>query len=265
MLTLGNGPLSMTPPQRVNYRIDGPAHKLLMTEFPRRVRAVFAGETVFDTRAGMLLYESALLPQLYVPRADVRAELLASTGHSTHCPFKGDASYWSIQAGDRVADNAVWGYPQPNPDASWLAGYQAFHWGGLDAWFDEDEAVFGHLRGPYTRVDVVRTGRVVRVLAGDEVVAQTTVSKLLSETGLPNRYYLPPDAVRDGMLERSDTRTYCPYKGQSTYWSLRLGGELVVDVAWSYAEPLNDARDVRDHLCFLHDRLTVEVDGTPLG
>ncbi|HZE40245.1 MAG TPA: DUF427 domain-containing protein [Stackebrandtia sp.] len=263
MLTLGNGPLSMHPPQRVNYRLDGPAHKLMMTPFPRRVRAILGGETVLDTRDGQLLYESALLPQLYVPEVDIRLDLMHPTDHTTHCPFKGDASYWTIRVGDRAADNAVWGYPQPNPAATWLAGYRAFYWDRLDAWFDEDEEVFGHLRDPYTRVDVVASSRHIRVLAGDRVIVETSAPKVLSETGLPNRYYLPRDAVGADLLERSDTSMYCPYKGRSTYWSLRVGDELIPDVAWSYEQPLRDAGDVAGHLCFLHDRLVIEADGSP--
>ncbi|MGB8996320.1 MAG: DUF427 domain-containing protein, partial [Pseudonocardiaceae bacterium] len=95
-LTRGDGPLTSRPPDTVNYRIEGPAHRLLFAPFPRRVRAVFGGETVLDTTSGMLLHESNLLPQLYLPRDDVRGDLLTRTKHRTHCPFKGDASYWSV-------------------------------------------------------------------------------------------------------------------------------------------------------------------------
>ncbi len=95
-LTFSSGPLSGHPPETVNYRIDGPAHKLLMQEFPRRVRATFGGETVFDTTRAMLLHETGLLPQVYVPQDDIRADLLRPTDHHTYCPFKGTASYWSV-------------------------------------------------------------------------------------------------------------------------------------------------------------------------
>lgn len=80
---------------------------------------------VLDTRRGRLLHESRLLPALYVPNDDVDTDLLQPTDHSTHCPFKGDASYWSIVSGDRVAENAVWGYPGPLDTAPWLAGHLA--------------------------------------------------------------------------------------------------------------------------------------------
>ncbi len=92
----------------------------------------------------------------------------------------------------RVAPTAVWGYPEALKDAPWLRGHLAIYWGEMDSWFDEDEEIKGHLRDPYHRVDVRESSRHVRVLAGVEVVAETSRQKLSSETGLPNRYYIPP-------------------------------------------------------------------------
>src|SRR5437764_2078745 len=181
-LTLGGGPLAARPPATVNYRIDGPAHRLFWHDFPRRVRAVFADEVVLDSHQAKLLHESNLLPQLYVPWADVRGDLLKPSTHRTHCPFKGDAAYHSVRVGDRVAENAVWSYPAPIDDAGWLAGHVAVYWSSMDAWYDEDEEVFGHLRDPFHRVDIRDTGRHVRVVAGDVVVAESRKAKLLSET-----------------------------------------------------------------------------------
>lgn len=149
-LTLPHGPLSRRP-AAANFTIDGPAHFLYFEAFPRRVRGVFAGETVLDTRCGKLLHETRLLPQLYVPREDVRTDLLRATDHHTHCPFKGDASYFSMVIGERTAENAAWTYPEPEERARWL---------------DEDEKVQGHLRDPYHRVDVRPTSRHVRVMVG---------------------------------------------------------------------------------------------------
>jgi uncharacterized protein (DUF427 family) len=258
-LTTPPGPLAGHLPETVNYRIDGPAHQLHCHDFPRRVRARFAGETVLDTLRGKLLHETGLLPVLYVPAGDVRTTLLEQTGRSTHCPFKGEASYWTVRVGDRVAENAVWGYQDPLPEAAWLRGYLAFYWEAMEAWYDEDEQVYGHLRDPFHRVDVRASSRRVRVLAGGEVVAESTQPRLLSETGLPNRWYLPAADVRRDLLQPSDTRTVCPYKGTASYWSLRIGGELLADAAWSYPDPLEDAAKVRGYLSFGHDAVTVEA------
>ncbi|GAA4306980.1 uncharacterized protein (DUF427 family) [Actinomadura luteofluorescens] len=253
-LTKQPGPLAGSLGDEVNFTIDGPAHRLFMHDFPRRVRARFAGETVLDTERGRLLHETGLLPVLYVPEEDVRTDLLEKTVHSTHCPFKGDAVYWTVRAGDRAAENAVWGYPEPKPEAAWLRGHMAFYWDRMDAWFDEDEEVKGHLRDPFHRVDARTTSRRVRVLLDGEVVAETGRPKLLSETGLPNRYYIPAEGVRRDLLTRSAKRTFCPYKGEATYWSL-AGAE---DAAWSYEEPLEDAAKIGGYLSFDHEAVTVE-------
>lgn len=259
-LTLGSAPLATTPPTETNYTIDGPKHRLLLTPFPRRVRAEFAGATVVDTTSGSLVHESNLLPVLYVPESDVDTSLLTPTDRSTHCPFKGDATYWHVNVGDRTAENAVWAYPDPLPAAPWLQGLMAFYWDRFDRWFDEDEEVFGHLRDPYHRVDVRPSSRSVRVTVGDLVVAESSSPMVLSETGLPNRWYLPPDDVRTDLLSASTTTSHCPYKGQTTYWS--LAGESASDVAWSYPEPFDDAIRVGGHVCFDgdHDAVSISVD-----
>lgn len=260
-LTLGSGPLASAGPDDTNYEVVGPKHRLLFADFPRRVRAVLGDATVLDTTRGRLLHESNLLPVLYVPEQDVDQSLLQRTEHSTHCPFKGDAAYWSVVADSRTADNAVWGYPEPHADAQWLRGYQAVYFESMDGWLDEDEQVQGHLRDPYHRVDARRSSRTVRVTAGTgaqaTTLAQSSRPVVVSETGLPNRFYLPAQDVRTALLERWPTTTHCPYKGTSTYWSLADGSGD--DVAWSYAEPYPDVAVAAGMLCFLADGVTTEV------
>ena len=262
-LTRREGPLAPDSPTTVNYAIDGPAHKLFAQPFPRRIRAEFAGRTVVDTTRGVLVHETALLPVLYVPFDDVDAEVLVPTDNSTHCPFKGDASYHSLVVGDRTAENAVWSYPEPKPEAPWLKGYAAFYWNALDAWYDEEEQVFAHLADPYTRVDVRPTRRHVQVRHGDTVLAESDAPAVLSETGLPNRWYLPQDAVRVE-LRPSDTRTRCPYKGEARYWTAVLpDGTEIADAAWEYDTPLPESSRVAGLLSFWGDGVEVLVDGEP--
>ncbi len=258
-LTRSSGPLAGRPPETVNYRIDGPAHRLLMQEFPRRVRATFGGQTVADTVRAVLVHETGLLPQVYVPQEDIRAGLVRPTGHHTYCPFKGTASYWSVTVGDRVAENAIWSYPEPNEESRWLTGYAGFYWDAMDEWYDEDERVEGHFRDPYHRVDVRRSSRPVRVLLGEEVLAQTSRPLLLSETGLPNRFYIPAADVRQDLLEASGTRTVCPYKGTASYWTVRIGDRTLADAVWSYPQADGDAAAISGYRCFLHEELATEV------
>lgn len=267
-LTLGGGPLAKDAPATVNYTLSSPRHSLYLHSFPRRVRARAgasgaAGRTVLDSERGVLLHETGLLPVLYVPWEDVDTSLLKPSSHTTHCPYKGDAAYWDLDPGDgrgAPVPHAVWSYPDPLPEASWLRGLASLYWDAADAWFDEDERVFGHLRDPFHRVDVRPMSAVVEISAGDRAIARTERPAVLSETGLPNRIYVPPEDVEPGVLAPSTTRTRCPYKGEAHYWHLDLGGRVVEDAAWSYPDPLSDARDVGGHLCFLHDGLGVSVD-----
>lgn len=262
-LTFQGAPLASQLPEEVNFTVDAPKHRLFLYPFPRRVRATVAGEVVFDTDRGRLLYESNLLPQLYVPWEDVRRDLLTETDHHTTCPFKGEASYWSLTAGGRTLENVVWSYPTPKESARWLAPYAAFYWDPLDAWYDEEERVYGHLRDPFHRTDVRHSGRLVRVTSGDRLLAESRRALVLSETGMPNRWYLPVDDCEVEALEPSDTRTHCPYKGWAAYYAL-AGAPETPDVAWSYDDPFGSVVEIEGHLSFYGDQVEVTVDGSPV-
>jgi uncharacterized protein (DUF427 family) len=155
----------------------------------------------------------------------------------------------------------VWGYPEPLEHAPFLAGHVAFYWNEIDEWFAEDEQLFGHPRDPYSRIDVYPTSRRVRILLDGEVLADTVRAKVLFETALPPRYYLPPDDVRLDLLEESPTRTRCAYKGSAGYWHVRVGDTLHDDLAWVYREPQHDAEPVRDLIAFFNERVDIEIDG----
>ncbi|CAN5768460.1 DUF427 domain-containing protein [soil metagenome] len=263
-LTLGNAPFGPQSTGRFNFERVGPAHTIYWEDWPRRMRAELGGETLLDTRAGKLLHETGMLPVHYFPRDDVRFDLLEPTDHTTHCPFKGDASYWSIQAGGRTLENAVWGYPEPLDGAPDLAGYVALYYDRPDAWFEEDERIYAHPRDPYHRVDVRPGSYHVVVRLGSEVVAETDHPVLLFETGLPVRWYVAPDDVRTDLLERSDTVSECPYKGDGQHWNLTAGGETVPDAAWSLPHALPEALAADGSYCFYPDKVTIEVDGQPV-
>ncbi len=261
-LTVGTGPFGEGRDGTFNFEVTAPQeHALYLENSPRRVRAVFGGETVVDTRHAKLLHETGHLPVYYFPVEDVRQDLLERTDHSTHCPFKGDASYWSVRVGDRVAENAVWGYEEPMDSAPPLRDLVAFYFDAMDAWYEEDEEIFVHPKDPYHRVDVLESSRRVRISVNGEVVAETDRPKMLFETGLPPRYYVPPEDVRGDLLVPSETTTGCPYKGTASYYSVEAGGERFEDLAWYYPEPLPEVEKVRDHPCFYDEKVDVEVDG----
>jgi uncharacterized protein (DUF427 family) len=104
-----------------------PDHPITIADAPRRVRVTFAGRIVADTKRALLLEEASYQPVVYIPREDVDMTLLRRSDHTTHCPYKGDASYYSIQTDGRVSENAIWTYEQPIAGVAAIAGYVAFY------------------------------------------------------------------------------------------------------------------------------------------
>jgi uncharacterized protein (DUF427 family) len=131
----------------------------------------------------------------------------------------------------------------------------------MDAWFEEDEQVFTHPRDPYTRVDVLRSSRHVRIEVDGTTVAASGSPTLLFETGLPVRYYLPRPHVRMELLTPRDTVSHCPYKGQAEYWSVRSGQRVYDDLAWSYRSPFPESQKIAGLIAFFDERVDVVVDG----
>jgi uncharacterized protein (DUF427 family) len=108
-------------------------HAITIERNPNRVKVTFNGAVVADTRRALVLREGSLPPAHYIPRDDVTMSSLRPTTHSTHCPFKGDASYFTISAGGRTEENAVWTYEAPFPAVANIKSYVAFYPEKMDA------------------------------------------------------------------------------------------------------------------------------------
>jgi uncharacterized protein (DUF427 family) len=135
-LTIGTGPFGDQGEKTFNFEVLAPRdHVLFFEDSPRRVRVMFGSETVAVSRRVKLMHEQGHLPVYYFPREGVRMDLLEATDFTTHCPVKGDASYWSVLVGDSVVENAVWGYPEPIDSAPSLADYLAFYWNKMEVSF----------------------------------------------------------------------------------------------------------------------------------
>jgi uncharacterized protein (DUF427 family) len=93
----------------------------------KRVRVLFNGRVVADTSRALTLKEIGLPPVQYIPRDDTDMTLLQRTAHKTHCGYKGDAAYYTIQAAGRTAENAVWTYEDPYPAVAAIQGHLAFY------------------------------------------------------------------------------------------------------------------------------------------
>lgn len=105
----------------------GPDHPITITRNANRVRVIFAGRLIAETVRALTLREADYAPVQYIPRDDADMSLLQRTAHASHCPYKGDASYFTISVNGRSAENAAWSYERPYPAMAEIAGYLAFY------------------------------------------------------------------------------------------------------------------------------------------
>ncbi|MGA3145905.1 MAG: DUF427 domain-containing protein [Acidimicrobiales bacterium] len=251
---------------------------------PRRIRATRHGHVVVDTTDARYVWEWPHYPQYYIPRTDVREDLLVPgpprvDGPSLRtvrpCSFAGafadSGAGWPAHPGTvarLVVDTgpAGTGPAGTGPAGTGLAGTIRFDWDALDAWFEEDEEVFVHPRSPYSRVDALRSTRSVRIELEGVVLAESSSPVMVFETGLPTRYYLNRTEVRFEHLESSPTVTGCPYKGTTTaYWSCVVGGTRRADLAWSYDFPTRQLLPIAGLVSFYNEKVDVFIDGAPVA
>ncbi len=227
----------------------------------KRIRAFLGGELVADTISPLMVWEAPYYPTYYFPEADVLGELVDEGAPPAHSPSRGEGQTLSIRAGGQLAQAAVTRYESsPIPE---LARTVRIAWAAMDSWFEEDEEVYTHARDPYTRIDILASSRHVRILLDGIVLADSTSSQMLFETGLPTRYYLAKTHTRMDLLALSETVTHCPYKGRAQTWSIRLGGVLHEDLAWSYPTPLPESQKIAGLISFFNEKLDIEIDGIP--
>jgi len=108
-------------------KIPGPDHPITIQPTEKRVRVSAGGVVIAETSRALTLKEGSYPAVQYIPRQDAKQELLERSNRSTHCPYKGDASYFSIKAGGATLDNAVWSYEEPFPAMSEIKDYLAFY------------------------------------------------------------------------------------------------------------------------------------------
>lgn len=244
---------------------------------PKRVRALAGGHTFADTRRALIVWEPGrIVPSYAVPGDDLHAEptpapridaeqhpVVISPGGppvlDSRTPFAAhtcDGQPLTLSANGLVLAGAGF-----RPADSDLAGHVILDFGAFDEWLEEDEPIIGHPRDPFSRIDIRRTASRVQVRLDGETLADTTSARLLFETRLGTRFYLPRRDVRMGLLTPSPTRTTCAYKGEASYWSVRVGGHTHPDLAWTYELPLPDAEQIAGHICFFDEHVDVILDG----
>ncbi len=229
----------------------------------KRVRATLGGAPIVDSTRAVLVWEPRrVVPSYAVPVEDIRAELSdvpAANGHADGVLHPGIPFAVHTAAGEplSIADRAGAGFRLADDD---LAGYVVLDFAAFDDWLEEDELIAGHPRDPYHRVDVRQSARPVHIEVDGELVAETTRARLLFETQLPLRFYLPREDVRVA-LEPSARRSYCPYKGQSSYWSADVAGRRREDLGWTYEQPLPDVAAIAGLVAFWDEQVDVFLDG----
>jgi uncharacterized protein (DUF427 family) len=243
----------------------------------KRVRARTGGRTLVDSRAAMIVWEPRrIVPSYAVPSEDIDARLVpAADSYAEAHPVAIDNS------GPRVldprtgfaahtcdgqplsfeTDGSVFAGAGFRPADADLSGYVVLDFDAFDEWLEEDEPIVGHPHDPFSRIDIRRSSDRVQIEIEGVVVADTTSARLLFETHITPRFYLPRDDVRMDMLTASSRRTVCAYKGFASYWSAVVNGRIHSDVAWTYENPLIDATDVTGLIAFFDERVDVIRNG----
>ncbi len=226
----------------------------------RWVRAYAGDAPIVDSRRSLLFWEERFpVPACAIPEEDVRLDLLThSAAPERWHPFFGPhgpvSAVWDLRIGDLFIPAVAWRRDDPA-----LAGHVVLTWlPGTLHWTEEDEPVFGHPRDPHKRVDALPSSRHVVVSLDGTVLAETNRPVTLFETGLPTRYYFPPEDVRFDELTAVEHVTGCPYKGiADRYWS-RPGLD---NFAWSYREPTPAVGRIKDRVAFYNELVDITVDG----
>lgn len=216
-LVAGRGPLSSDPAGR--FSPPTPAEVVYVEPHPRRVQAVKDGRSVIDTERALMVHRRGR-PLSYVFPADEVAGLPG----------------------------------EPEPEAP---GFVHVPWDAVDTWWEEGRKLVHYPPNPYHRVDCRGTRRRLRVRVGGTTLVDTDHTTIVFETALPPRLYVDPAHVRTDLLRRSETTSYCNYKGFATYWSLVDGDRVVDDVGWCYPDPPPESLPIKGFLSF--DETRVEL------
>jgi uncharacterized protein (DUF427 family) len=110
-------------------------------------------------------------------------------------------------------------------------------------------------------VDILASTRHVRVQLDGVTLAESHSPRILFETGLPPRYYLPISDTRTDLLRPSDTQSHCPYKGTAAYWTIEIEGRRYEDLVWIYRTPLPESQKIAGLACFYNEKVDIDLDG----
>lgn len=236
----------MTEAQRDEVRVE---------TIQKRVRVYLGGHLVADTVRPVLVWENPHYPAYYIPAGDLRAKL-EFDGSTRTSSRLGEATGYNVVVNGTTAAGAALRYADPS-----LHDLVRLDWDAMDEWFEEDEPIYVHPRNPYSRVDILASSRHVRVELDGVTVADSRSPRILFETGLPARFYLPLTDIRMDLLRPSDTHTGCPYKGNADYWNIRIGETEHPDLVWIYRTPTPESQKIAGLACFYNEKVDIYIDG----
>lgn len=219
-LVAGRGPLSSDPAGRFSPAI--PDGVVFVEPHPRRVQAIQDGRLVIDTERALLVHRRGR-PLSYVFRAE--------------------------DVGDLPTE--------PEPEAP---GFVHVPWDAVDTWLEEGRELVHYPPNPYHRVDCRPTRRRLRASVAGVTLVDTDDTVIVFETALEPRLYVDPAHVRTDLLRRTDTVTYCNYKGFATYWSAVVDDHVIDDIAWSYPDPPPESLPIKGFFSFDLARADVVAD-----
>ncbi|MBE1546741.1 uncharacterized protein (DUF427 family) [Mycobacterium sp. OAS707] len=209
-LVAGRGPLSKDPAGWFSPPLPGEV--VFVEPHPRRVQAIRNGQTVIDTERALLVH-----------RCD----------HPLSYAFPADD----------VGDLPTEAEPQ-------APGYVHVPWDAVDTWLEEGRQLVHYPPNPYHRVDCRPTHRQLRVDVAGATLVDTADTVIVFETALDPRLYVDPSLVRTDLLRRTNTTSYCNYKGHATYWAAVVDDTVADDVAWSYEDPPPECLPIKGYLSF---------------
>jgi uncharacterized protein (DUF427 family) len=225
------------------------------------MRVKFGGKWIADSEEALLLFEPGRYPVAYFPENDVLPGVLESIENTTQHAELGRTSWYNVFA-DRqhVASRAAWQHAEPPAYATDLQGRIAFGWRAMDAFYEEDKRIVGHAADPYHRIDIRQTSRHLVVCLNERIIADTKRPLVLYESGFAPRWYVPRSDIDESALMRVEIQTFCPYKGQCSYYAVGPDRKA----AWSYVDAFPEVHRISNLVSFEPDVLTVRLNGTQL-
>jgi len=238
-----------------------PKRLLYVERLRRRMRVRFGGLWIADSEHALLLFEPGRYPVAYFPESDISPDVLERTEHTTRHPDLGLTSWYSVRADEQhVAARAAWQHTNLPAHASELQTHVAFAWRAMDAFYEEDERILGHAADPYHRIDIRQTSRHLVVRHKDRIIADTKQPLVLHESGFAPRWYVPRADIDESALTPVELRTFCPYKGLCSYYSVGDARQA----AWSYPDAYPEVRRISNLVSFEPDIVSVHLDAVQL-